>query len=562
MSAGVSSTSGPSRQVEERPEVDGVGVRGQEQRPGVHQLGEDQHVAVLDAGVQEPLPDGVERHPLDGVHERLDAVQVVQVVAQLRRGLTRRVAVGELQGPDPGLHLDGVVIAAGTGVLVTAAAGIAVPSGLGSVTERIEAPPPRPHPAGMKRDVCATYDRTGASVWSRTAACTAARTVPWKRAPVDTLGDAVGDRVLGPREVQRDAVVLERAGQVFERLQAGGVDVRHRLGVQDERGRGGRRAAQRFLHAALDVAGVGEEQAIVEPVDDDARRDLGVVVARDVGPASERVDPAEDGVVGAGAAADDVDHRQAHGEDDRFQDAGEDHADGGDGGDRELDPVGVGQLAPDGRLDQADRGGDDDRAEHRLGQVGDRCGQEQQDQQDRPGGEQAGDLAARAHAVVDGGARAAGSDREALGDAGRRVRGAHRQQLLVGADVLTVAAGERARRQHLVGERHEEQPGRGGRELDDVLPRRARHAQLGQPRGDVADDRDAVLVESERLGGDDRADDDDQRGGQPGHHVAGRDQQQQRDDADGERRRARCRRSRDPSRRAAAPGRPRRRRSR
>jgi len=48
---------------------------------------------------------------------------------------------------------------------------------------------------------------------------------------VDTLGESVGDRVLGAREVQCDAVVLERAGQVFERLQAGGVDVRHRLGV-------------------------------------------------------------------------------------------------------------------------------------------------------------------------------------------------------------------------------------------------------------------------------------------------------------------------------------------
>jgi hypothetical protein len=200
--------------------------------------------------------------------------------------------------------------------------------------------------------------------------------------------------------------------------------------------------------------------------------------------------------VGAGAAADDVDHREPHSEDDRVQDAGEDHADGGDSGDRELDPVGVGQFAPDGRLDQADRGGDDHRAEHRLGQVGDRGGEEQQHQHDRGGGDQPGDLAPSAHAVVDGGARAAGSDREALADAGRRVRGAHRQQLLIGADVLTVAAGERARRQHLVGERDQEQPGRRGRERDDILPPRARHAQLGQPRGNVADDRDPVLLES------------------------------------------------------------------
>ena len=91
-------------QVEEGDVVDRVGVSGQEQRPGVHQLREKHHVAVPDPCAQEPLPKGVGRHPLNRVHERLDTVQVVQMVAQLRRGLTRRVPVGELQGPDPSLH--------------------------------------------------------------------------------------------------------------------------------------------------------------------------------------------------------------------------------------------------------------------------------------------------------------------------------------------------------------------------------------------------------------------------------------------------------------------------
>jgi hypothetical protein len=68
---------------------------------------------------------------------------------------------------------------------------------------------------------------------------------------VHPLGDAVGDHVLGPGEVQRDAVVLERAGQVFERLQACGVDVRHRLGVQDERRRDGRRGRTRICLSPL-----------------------------------------------------------------------------------------------------------------------------------------------------------------------------------------------------------------------------------------------------------------------------------------------------------------------
>ena len=41
---------------------------------------------------------------------------------------------------------------------------------------------------------------------------------PVEPGAVDTLGEAVGDRVLGPREMQRDAVVFQRGRQVFERL--------------------------------------------------------------------------------------------------------------------------------------------------------------------------------------------------------------------------------------------------------------------------------------------------------------------------------------------------------
>ena len=64
-------------------------------------------------------------------------------------------------------------------------------------------------------------------------------------------------------------------------------------------------------------------------------------VQRDVGVAPEPVDPAEHGVVRAGAAADDVDHRQPDGDDERLQHAGDDDARGGDGGDRDLDAVDV-----------------------------------------------------------------------------------------------------------------------------------------------------------------------------------------------------------------------------
>ena len=54
-------------------EVDGVGVGGEEQRLGIHQLGEDDDLVVLDADVEQALADRVDVHALQGVHERARA---------------------------------------------------------------------------------------------------------------------------------------------------------------------------------------------------------------------------------------------------------------------------------------------------------------------------------------------------------------------------------------------------------------------------------------------------------------------------------------------------------
>ena len=163
------------------------------------------------------------------------------------------------------------------------------------------------------------------------------------------------------------------------------------------------------------------------------------------------------------------------------------------------------------RLDEPDRGEDDHRAEHGLREVLHRLGEEQQDHGDGRGGDEARDLAARAHVVVDGRARAAGADREALGETGRGVGGAHGQQLLGRAHGLVVLAGERARGEDLVGERDEEDAERRRHELHDVAERRARDSKLGSPAGIGADDRDAVRLEVERPRDPDRADHDDER---------------------------------------------------
>ena len=89
------------------------------------------------------------------------------------------------------------------------------------------------------------------------------------------------------------------------------------------------------------------------------------------------------------------------------------------------------------------------------------AGEEQQDDGDRPGGGEPADLARGAHVVVDRGARPARPDRDALGDAGRDLGDAEREQLLVGVDDLVVAGGEGAGREDRVGERDEEH-GQGG----------------------------------------------------------------------------------------------------
>ena len=70
------------------------------------------------------------------------------------------------------------------------------------------------------------------------------------------------------------------------------------------------------------------------------------------------------------------------------------------------------ERSPGGGVDDVDPGSDDHRAEHRLRQVLHRLGQEEEDHDDRPGREEAGDLRPRAHRVVHRGARTARTDRE------------------------------------------------------------------------------------------------------------------------------------------------------
>src|SRR5215467_9293312 len=94
-----------------------------------------------------------------------------------------------------------------------------------------------------------------------------------------------------------------------------------RLSVEHEPG--GRRwgGPERFSDATFEVACVGEEEPVVEAVDDDTGRDDGGAVERDVAIAAEPLDPAKHGIVWTGAATDRVDHREADRDKQRLQDA-------------------------------------------------------------------------------------------------------------------------------------------------------------------------------------------------------------------------------------------------
>ena len=201
-----------------------------------------------------------------------------------------------------------------------------------------------------------------------------------------------------------DPGTLQLRGQIGERLHPGRVDVRDRLRVEHQPAGLGRCGANCFVDPAVHVVRVGEEEPVVEPVDDDAGGDPRGRMQRHVGVAPERVDEAEHGVVGPGAPAHGVDHRQPDRDDDRLQDTEDDDAGGRHAGDRDLDPVDLGECAPGGAVDEADARGDDDRAQHRGRQVLHRPGQEEQDADDRPGREHARDLCPYPERVVDCGA--------------------------------------------------------------------------------------------------------------------------------------------------------------
>ena len=186
------------------------------------------------------------------------------------------------------------------------------------------------------------------------------------------------------------------------------------LGVEHEPVRCGRGPADRLAHPPCDVAGVGKEQPVVESVDDDARHNAGIWSLSDVCETTKhRVKP-KHRVAGPGTATYRIEDREPDGEHDRLEHPDHHDAHGRDRRDRELDSIGRRQRSPRRDVDQPDRRGNDRRAKHRLGKMGDRRGQEEQDPHHRDGCDHCGHLAASPHRVIYRSARSTRTDRERL----------------------------------------------------------------------------------------------------------------------------------------------------
>jgi hypothetical protein len=149
------------------------------------------------------------------------------------------------------------------------------------------------------------------------------------------------------------------------------------------------------------------------------------------------------------------------------------------------------------------------------------------------------ELALRAGPSVHGGLRKAAVDQHAARQARADAGGAQPEQLAVGVDFVVVLRRIGLGRAESFREADEHgAQGRGG-DVEVVGEADLRKPELREPALDVADDRDAVLVEVEETDGEDAAQHDEERAGNDRREHFDPDDEGESDDADDEREPAR-----------------------
>jgi hypothetical protein len=217
--------------------------------------------------------------------------------------------------------------------------------------------------------------------------------------------------------------------------------------------------------------------------------------------------------MGPPGPADEVGQRQQDGDEDADQDPEQGDAQEGGQPEDELGAADPPQAPDRGHVDQADGRGDDDRGQHRQGQVAQGAGRDHQQQGDGDGPDQRRELGAGPGGHGHRGPRRARGDGEALEQAGGQVGGAQSPQLLVGVDGLVALGGQGLRQDGGVGHRDQgdaDGPAEQRPQVGQVDPRQG---QGGEALGEHADDLDPLRLEVEQGHGGD-ADDH-------GHHDPG-----------------------------------------
>ena len=152
---------------------------------------------------------------------------------------------------------------------------------------------------------------------------------------------------------------------------------------------------------------------------------------------------------------------------------------------------------------EGQRRGDHHGGQGRLGQVPEQAREQHEHEDDQHGAGHAGELGLRAGAFGHRGPGSAGADREALEEAGGQVRGADADHLLVAADLLPGAGGERRRGGDRVRQGHQGDTQGTGEQRPEVGQVHVRDGERREALGQDPDQADAVVGQVEdRRGGD------------------------------------------------------------
>ncbi len=324
------------------------------------------------------------------------------------------------------------------------------------------------------------------------------------------------------REVELDAGACEVGDRLVERVCGRRVDVRHRLGRDDEPADRGINAADHRPHPVAEEVRVREEQGRVPAVEEEPRHLPRVRVPFDIVVALVIRDASKDRVVRPPGMPDEVEEREAHGDPDPGQDAEDDDAE--EAGDRqsELGPAEAEEPTRASEVEQAQGGGDDDRGQGRRRQVGEQAGCRDEHEDDDARAHQARHLRPGAGRLRDWRPGRAAADREAADQTGGDVGDAQRGELMVWVHRLATAGGERPRDDAGVGECHEGDPERAGDERQEVGEADGRDPGGGEAARDGADHGELLPEPEDRD--DERGQDDRDKDAREAARGAAKDQ--------------------------------------